>query len=77
MSFIALFTRVGWGSGLYVRVMLYVTQPSVRACVLDLVSGLGVFCEIIFIRSHVLVLVFTSCVGGGEICFVEELWLWM
>ena len=23
------------------------------------------FCEIIFIRSHVLVLVFTSCVGGG------------
>ena len=39
-----------------------------------LVSGLGVFCEIIFIRRHVLVLVFTSCVGGGEICFVEELW---
>ena len=36
-----------------------------------------VFCEIIFIRRHVLVLVFTSCVGGGEICFVEELWLWM
>ena len=34
VSFIALFTRVGWGSGLYVRVMLYVTQPSVRACVL-------------------------------------------
>ena len=34
MSFIALFTRIGWGSGLYVRVMLYVTQPSVRACVL-------------------------------------------
>ena len=34
MSFIALFTCVSWGSGLYVRVMLYVTQPSVRACVL-------------------------------------------
>ena len=34
VSFIALFTRVSWGSGLYVRVMLYVTQPSVRACVL-------------------------------------------
>ena len=28
VSFTALFTRVGWGSGLYVRVMLYVTQPS-------------------------------------------------
>ena len=27
------------------------------------------FCEIIFIRSHVLVLVFTSCVGGGENMF--------
>ena len=35
------------------------------------------FANFIFIRSHVLVLVFTSCVGGGEICFVEELWLWM
>ena len=35
VSFIALFTRVSWGSGLYVRVMLYLTQPSVRApCVL-------------------------------------------
>ena len=34
VSFIALFTRVGWGSGLYVRVMLYVTQLWVRACVL-------------------------------------------
>ena len=34
VSFIALFTRVSWGSGLYVRVMLYVTQPTVRACVL-------------------------------------------
>ena len=35
------------------------------AGVCALVSVLGVFCEIIFIRSHVLVLVFTSCVGGG------------
>ena len=34
VSFIALFTRVSWGSCLYVRVMLYVTQPTVRACVL-------------------------------------------
>ena len=35
VSFIALFTRVScWGSGLYIRVMLYVTQPTVRACVL-------------------------------------------
>ena len=34
VSFIALFTRVGWGSGLYARVMLYVTQLWVRACVL-------------------------------------------
>ena len=34
MSFIVLFTRVSWGSGLYVRVMSYVTQPTVRACVL-------------------------------------------
>ena len=31
----------------------------------------------IYTYSHVLVLVFTSCVGGREICFVEELWLWM
>ena len=77
MSFIALFTRVGWGSGLYVRVML--CHSAFGAGVCALVSVLGVFCEIIFIRSHVLVLVFTSCVGGGGggICFVEELWLWM
>ena len=34
VSFIALFTRVSWASGLSVRVMLYVTQPTVRACVL-------------------------------------------
>ena len=34
VSFIVLFTRVSWGSGLYVRVMSYVTQPTVRACVL-------------------------------------------
>ena len=31
VSFIALFTRCIWGSGLYVRVVLYVTQPTVRA----------------------------------------------
>ena len=47
------------------------------AGVCALVGGLGVYCKIIFIRSHVLVLMFTSCVGGREICFVEELWLWM
>ena len=34
VSFIALFTHVSLGSGLYVCVMLYVTQPTVRACVL-------------------------------------------
>ena len=32
-----------------------------------LVSGLGIYCEIIFTRSRVLVLVFSSCVGGREI----------
>ena len=63
VSFIALFTRVSW--------------LAFGAGVCALVSGMGVYCEIIFIRSHVLVLVFTSCVGGREICFVEELWLWM
>ena len=65
VSFIALFTRVGWGSGLYVRVMLYVTQLWVRACVL-LWACWVCFANFIFIRSHVLVLVFTSCVGGGK-----------
>ena len=40
-----------------------------------LVSGLGVYYEIIFTRSRILVLVFPSCVGGREICFVEELGL--
>ena len=34
VSFIALFTRVSWESDLYIRVMLYVTQPKVRACAL-------------------------------------------
>ena len=34
VPFIALFTRVCWGTGLYVLVMLYITQPTVRACVL-------------------------------------------
>ena len=56
-------------------------------CYMSLSFGCGHVCSceragcvlrnFIFIRSHVLVLVFTSCVGGGEICFVEELWLWM
>ena len=45
------------------------------AGVCALVSGLGVYCEIIFTRSRVLVLVFPSCVGGREIRFVEELGL--
>ena len=36
VSFIPLYTRVSWGGGggLFIRVMSYVTQRSVRACVL-------------------------------------------
>ena len=76
VSFIALFTRVGWGSGLYVRVMLYVTQPSVRACVLLWA------CWVCFAKLYLYVVMFwflcsQVVLAGGEICFVEELWLWM
>ena len=39
MSFIALFTRVSWGSGLFICVMSYVTQRPVWTCVL-LLAGL-------------------------------------
>ena len=47
------------------------------AGVCAIVSGLSVYCKIIFTRSRVLVLGLPGCVGGREIhvCFVEELGL--
>ena len=64
------------GGGWSVYPCYVICHSAFGARVCALVSGLGVYCEIIFTRSRVLVFaVFPSCVGGREICFVEELGL--